>query len=85
MWATMKHGFTPVWIWEKDGLRRAVGDVTTAATWLVEHWPEDHRGTDAHVTAMQACVLALEGKGDAATVRALFVTAAREADMLAMD
>lgn len=81
----MKHQFAPVYIWEADGRRRAIGDVLLVATWLTERWPDDFRGSDLHVEAMQACVRELEGDATPDDVRGLFVRAAREADILALE
>lgn len=81
----MKHRFELVYVWEGLGTRRAIGDVLRAAEWLTDHWPPEYRGTDIHVEAMQMCVLALEGEALDDDVRFMFVKAAREAGILALD
>lgn len=78
----MSHAFSRVFVWESIGTRREVKDVLRAAEWLVERWPADHRGSDKHVEAMQACLLELEGKASPEQARARFIEAAREADIL---
>lgn len=81
----MKHSFELVFVWEGLGTRRGIGDVIRAAEWLTDHWPANYRGTDTHVEAMQMCVPALEGEALDSDVRHMFVKAAREAGILALD
>ena len=81
----MKHTSDLVFVWDGLETRRAIGDVVRAAEWLTDHWPADFRGTNTHVEAMQMCVLALEGEALDSDVRHIFVKAAREAGILALD
>ncbi|WEK50289.1 MAG: DUF982 domain-containing protein [Candidatus Kaistia colombiensis] len=81
----MLHAFDPVFVWERLGTRRAIGDVLRAAEWLTEQWPADYRGSDLHVQAMELCLLELEGGARPDEVRAMFVEAAFEAEILALD
>lgn len=81
----MKHAFELVFVWEGLGTRRAIGDVARAAEWLTDHWPTDFRGTETHLAAMQMCLLALEGEALNSDARFVFVKAAREAGILALD
>ncbi|WP_336799622.1 DUF982 domain-containing protein [Kaistia sp. MMO-174] len=81
----MNHKFAPVYIWNSDGKQLAVSDVLRVAKWLTELWPAEYRGTDRHIEAMEICLLELEGNATPDDVRALFVEAAFEADLLAVD
>lgn len=81
----MPQVFDPVWIWEKAGSRRAIGDVRRATEWLLFFWPDAFMKTDAHRRARIACLDAHEGKVTVATARAAFLAAAEEAGILAED
>jgi len=48
-------------------------------------WPAEYRGTDRHIDAKEIDLMELEGNTTPDEVRVLFVEAAFEADILAID
>jgi ribosomal 50S subunit-associated protein YjgA (DUF615 family) len=81
--AWMAQHFEPVQVWEGKGKIRVISDVERAAEWLLFHWPETHFDTLQHLAARNACLKAHEGKVPPQYARAAFVTAAKEAGILA--
>lgn len=79
----MRQSFPIVRIWISAGTTQAVGDVVKAAQVLLEHWPKEFAGTEAHLAAREACLDAWDDNGDPMAARAALIAAAREADILA--
>jgi hypothetical protein len=68
----------------RAGLVQNIGSVREAAEWLLYKWPSDSE-SETSWNARKACLEALQGQGDAATVRQAFRDAAEEAGILIGD
>ena len=73
----------PIAVWERGTLRRTLNDVSDAAEFLENKWPEASKGTYFHDLAQELAQKALEGLTDANLFRRVLVTEAKEAGIFA--
>jgi hypothetical protein len=51
----------PVEVWESSGVKRTLTTVESAAEFLVERWPQEHRSDPLYLIAQQVALDILEG------------------------
>lgn len=52
----------PVEVWESSGVRRTLTTVESAAEFLVEKWPKEHRSDPLYLIAQETALGILEGR-----------------------
>ena len=72
----MPADFRPLTVETKLGSYRTLWTVEDAAAFLLRGWPSADHGSKERQDALRACLLALEGSGDAAAARQCFLEAA---------
>lgn len=81
----MLRDFKPVAVRDGSGKVGIIADLELATEWLASYWPMWHSNSASHFEARVACLLARDGEVDAGYACWAFISAAREAKILAED